>query len=208
MQVTVLGANGKVGRLVVRGLLDEGHSVVAFVHTRSDFADHDRLTVVSGDIHESNDVSKAIAGCDGVISALGSWHTREKNILSSAMERLIPAMRAAHITRIVSLTGAGAFVGEERYTLFEQASHALINAFAPKILRDSEAHIALLQESNLDWTVVRSPVMTESGTEAYALRRSAPLPWQTIHRQAVATCLVQLVQNGEYAEQAPFIVRP
>ncbi|MEO6513333.1 MAG: NAD(P)-binding oxidoreductase [Candidatus Saccharimonadales bacterium] len=207
MQITVFGANGKVGRLVVRKLLDEGHDVIAFIHRHSNLSEHPGLTLVRGDIHDGHDVGQALQGSNAVISTLGSWHTREKNILSSAVERLVPAMRTAGISRIISVTGAGAFTAQDTPNLFDTTQHVLLNTIAPKVLRDGEEHIRLLAESGLDWTVVRSPVMNESGGSAYQLGDHFPLPWQTIRRQAVVDCLVaQLNDTSRYGE-APFITR-
>jgi putative NADH-flavin reductase len=207
MQVTVFGANGKVGRKVVDRLLRDGHRVVAFIHNHSSLGDHQNLTLVRGDVHHGDDISQAIAGSDAVISALGSWHTPDKNILSSAMERLIPAMRAAGIQKIISLTGAGAFAPQDSPNIFETTGHVFLNAMAPKVLRDSEEHIRLLSESGLIWTVVRAPIMTEAGSHNYKLGSHVPLPWATIHREAVVDCLVQLLDNTSHQGSAPFINR-
>jgi putative NADH-flavin reductase len=207
MKVTVLGASGKVGRRVVAKLLDEGHNVAAFIYRHPTLAAHPNLTLMRGDVHSSDDIMRALSGSSAVISALGSWHTPEKNILSSAMERLIPAMRAADIRRIVSVTGASAFAIPDHPRLFDTVQHALVNAAAPKVLRDAEEHMRLLADSGLDWTVVRSPVMNERGESTYQLGPQPPLPWQTIHREAVATCMVKLLEAPAYYGTTPFITR-
>lgn len=207
MQVTVFGANGKVGRLVVKRLLDNDHSVVAFIHEHSDLVDHAKLTLVRGDVHREEDIKRAVKGSNVVISTLSSWHSPDKNVLSSCMERLIPALRHEGITRVISLTGAGAYTSHPNPSLFDSLQHSIFNAIAPKVLRDSEEHIRLLAESGLDCTVVRSPIMTDSGTVGYLLKQQPPMPWQTIHRQAVANCLVNLVLDNSYSKQAPYITR-
>lgn len=207
MHITVFGANGQVGQLVVARLLGDGHSVTALIHHHSSLPADPELTLLAGDIHESQDIADALRGSQAVISCLGSWHTKEKNILSSAMERLIPAMRQAGIRRIISLTGAAALAPHDQPTLWDTAQHALLNAVAPKILRDGEDHIGLLAESGLDWTVIRSPIMNETGTRTYQLHNRPPQPWHTIHRQAVANCLVDLLANASQVNKAPFISR-
>jgi putative NADH-flavin reductase len=181
--------------------------VIAFVHTNLSLPGHSRLQVYRGDVHLDTDVAKAIHGSQAIVNALSSWHAPNKDVLASAMQRLIPAMREEGISRIVSLTGAGAFDSSDSLNLFDKAQHALMNAVAAKVLRDAEDHLQLLRESNLDWTVVRSPIMTESGARQYKLQDSFPLPWQTIHRHAVANCIVDLAEANDYSQQAPFITR-
>jgi putative NADH-flavin reductase len=207
MQVTVLGANGKVGQLVVQYLLDDGYQVVALVHRQNSLRRHARLRVQRGDIHISSDIAEALQGSKAVVSCLSSWHASEKDILSSAIQNLVPVMRIEGISRIVSLTGAGAFTTGDRRDPIDRLGHAFFNTIAPKVLRDAEDHISLLRDSNLEWTVVRSPVMTESGKRKYELQAEPPAAWQTIHRHAVARCLADQVDSRLYLQEAPFIVR-
>src|SRR4051812_42365964 len=100
MQVTVFGASGKVGRLVVAEALQRGYSVKAFVHSRNPFEDSPKLKVVKGDVYDSDDVAKALRGSDAVISCLGSWGSKRRDVLSSAMRMIIPAMTEQKIGRI------------------------------------------------------------------------------------------------------------
>lgn len=81
MQVTIFGANGKIGTLVVTELLARKNSVKAFVHNHATLPENVNLTVVKGDIHSATDVSQALQGSQAVISALGSWGTPQKDIL-------------------------------------------------------------------------------------------------------------------------------
>lgn len=207
MQVTVFGANGKVGQLVVRGLLDRGHSVVAFVHEKNSLPTHSKLGIQKGDIHSSDDIAKAIERSEAVVSVLSSWQAPGKDVLSAAMQRLIPAMRAQNISRVISLTGAIAFDSKDRVGILDNVQHALLNAVSPKVLRDAEDHLRLLRDSGLKWTVVRSPLMVKFGSPAYKLQNVFPAPWATIHYQAVAECIINLVETSEYAQQAPVITR-
>ena len=97
MRITIFGANGRVGHLVVEGAMDAGHDVTAFVHHESKFPKNTKLKVVQGDIHDAKDVARAVKGADVVISALGSWGTKRKDIVSSGMANIIPAMQAAKV---------------------------------------------------------------------------------------------------------------
>ncbi|MDB5176723.1 MAG: NAD-dependent epimerase [Candidatus Saccharibacteria bacterium] len=204
-QLTVFGANGRVGKLVVREALARGYHVVAFVHRHHDFAANPQLTVVRGTIYNRDDVHRAIKGSNAVISALGSWGTPKKDVLSAGMANIIPAMQAQGISRIVSLTGADARVPEDTISLIHQLTYMAITIFAPKIIRDSEKHIAQLHASELDWTVVRSPVMMGGKKTAYHLSAKRPYPWSIVRRHAVATALVELIDNGGYFHGSPFV---
>lgn len=207
MQVTIFGANGKVGSLITTIALDRGLSVVAFSHKSTPSSNSPKLIVRHGDIYNEKDVLEALSGSSIVISALGSWHTSKKNVLSIGMEKIIPAMQEASITRIISLTGADARASGDELSFIHKISHAAIKATNGKIMRDAEIHISLLEKSMLDWTVLRSPVMNESGRSDYRLTNHRPKPWQTINRHAVALSMVDLVFDNNYSRKAPYISR-
>lgn len=202
MIIAVFGASGKVGRLVVDELLARGHEIRAFVH-KTPLENKEGLTICRGDIRNQEDVLGTVTGADAVVSTLSSWHAKEKNVLSTAMSRIIPAMDTALVKRIVTLTGDLALAPSDSPSLFRWFTHSLLNFGAPKVLRDAEDHITLLANSELDWTVVRSPVMTKKTVNTYLLRTTrASL---TIPRLAVATALTDLVESDEWNKSAPFI---
>lgn len=205
MRITVFGASGKVGRLVVARALERHHQVTAFVHSHSPFEPHPQLTIIQGDVHDAAAVRKALTQSEAVISTLGSWHTPSKDIVSSAMRAIIPVLQAGPHKRIVSLTGGGAYAPGDRKTLVYRLGHALFSVVAGKIIRDGEEHIRLLAASSLDWTVLRAPVMTNQHLSSYTLSLRAPAPWQLIPRKAVARALLDQVEGPAYNQRAPYI---
>lgn len=206
MKVLVLGANGRVGSKVVEELLARGHSVVAAIHKNSENVSSKAQTRTI-DITDSTSVKSAIIGCDAVICALSSWGAPKHNILETAMRTVIPALEAAGTRRIVSISGDVARVPGEKVSLPIRIFHVV--AFGPirKVIADSEAHIRMLQESDLDWTVLRPGVMTPSFNGDYILQLTHPLR-PMIPRLAVVNSLVDLVDSQNYIHEAPYISRP
>lgn len=208
MQITVFGATGKVGRLVVSEALSRGHDVVAFVHSSSNFTKNKHLRIVNGDVYNPEAVAEAIQGSSAVISALGSWGTPNKDILKKGIENIIPTMENYKVSRIVSLTGHGANAPGDKFDPLHIVSRWMLVLLAPRILHDGEDHIKQLMASKLDWTVIRSSLMVERGNpDKSTLTLKRPLPLAMIHRKAVATSLVDLAGNIDFNKQAPFIIR-
>ena len=206
-QVTVFGANGRVGRLVVAELVNRGYTVVAFVHNRSHFIETPRLRVISGDIYNAQDVEKALDGSSAVISAPGSWGTPMKNILTVGMKHIIPAMKARDLSTIISLAGADARASGDMLEVVHRVSYPFLTAFIGKILADGERHITLLEKSDLDWTVIRSPIMLKRtpNHDRYTLDVRRPFPWQTVPYRLVALAMVNSLQDRTWSKEAPFI---
>jgi putative NADH-flavin reductase len=202
MKILVFGASGKVGRLVITELLGRGHEVTAFVHSH-ELPDTPHLTSVRGDIYDRSSVQAAIANQEVIISALSSWGSKDKNVLSTAMQMIVPAAEAAGIRRLVSLTGDGAQAAGDSVSFLKHLTHPLLNFLAPKILRDGEDHIEILAHSKLNWVVLRSPVMTNRPAGRYALSvKSAGL---LIPRTTVAKAMTDLAESSEHPGSAPFI---
>jgi putative NADH-flavin reductase len=205
MTITIFGASGNVGRLVTQKLLDQGHQVTALVHRTPPLAGETGLKIVQGDVHDLDAVRSAIAGSDAVVSTLGSWGTPSKDILSAATRNIIEAAQGQNGLRFVSVTGADARAAGDKLGLAHRLTHPLLQLLAKKVLQDSETHLALLEQSQLDWTVIRSPIMTSGGKSTYGLTTDRPLPWATINRQAVADAVVEQIGSSTWGRQAPFI---
>lgn len=203
--VVIFGASGKVGRLLVQYALDDGQHVIAFVHRTKNFDKNPNLTMIEGDIYEPEDVQKALKHADIVLSALGSWGTRRKDVLAMAMKNIIPAMKQENLSRIISLTGAEARARGDDLGLVHRVAHFCIGIVAGKILHDGEKHIELLEHSGLDWTVLRSPIMRSGTNSVYSLTHARPMPWASINRTAVARAMIDQISDG--SSQSALFVR-
>lgn len=73
MKLLVFGASGGTGSRLVQQALEQGHMVTAFARDPAKIlVTHANLRVVRGDILDSDSVDAAVAGQDGVLSALGT----------------------------------------------------------------------------------------------------------------------------------------
>lgn len=205
MQITVFGASGKVGSLVVEEALKRGYRVVAFIHSRDLFSPSARLILQKGDVYEMDDVIQALRGSEAVVSCLSSWGTQRRNVLTAAMRNIIPAAHRQGTTRIISLTGIG--VREQPGALHRLALTLLSSLPAGKVFRDAERHVGLLRSSDADWTVVCSPIMNNIGGPGYRLGLRTGWPLATIARRSVAAALLDQLDSREFIHQTPTIHR-
>lgn len=83
----------------------------------------------------------------------------------------------------------------------------MLSLIAPKILKDGEAHMRLLAESTLDWTVIRSPVMTNKDDAKYRLDINSPSPLATIPRAVVVAALVDYLEDTRFNGVVPHVNR-
>jgi putative NADH-flavin reductase len=209
VRITVFGANGRVGSKVVAEAVKRGHTVRAFVYSTSEhIVPHENIEIMQGDACDAADAAKAVVGAEVVINCLGSWGTKTKDIQTRAMQVIIPGMESAGVKRIISLTGAEARALSDKVTVVGRISHRLFGLFAGKILADGEDHLRQLEKSTLDWTVVRSPAMTDKGQGvSYAFTVKRPTLIATIRRDSVVQSLLDLTELNNQVRNAPFLKR-
>lgn len=72
MRLTILGATGGIGRLLLPLALDQGHEVTAFARAPEKITRNgSRLRVLGGDLFNAQQMTAAIQGSDAVLSAFG-----------------------------------------------------------------------------------------------------------------------------------------
>lgn len=160
MRILIVGASGALGRTLVTQALERGHEVTALVRRPERLAlRHPHLAVVPGNVLDSAAVDAAVAGQEGVISALGHkrWMVPTR-ILSAGTANVVAAMARRGVRRLVCVTSLG--VGDSWwrmglwYTLF----------VLPVILQfyfwDKLRQERLVRASGLDWTIVRPGALT------------------------------------------------
>lgn len=207
MKLIVFGAHGRVGHLIVREAVHRGYEVTAVIYTSDTYNFGDGVRTLRADVHNAEEVAHVLYGQEVVVSALGSWGTPTQDILSSGMEHIIPVMQQHHIKRIISLTGADARTRGDHPSLSAHFMRSLLVLLRPKILKDGEKHIRLLQDSGLDWTVIRSPRMIDGDSQDYVLSRNSAEAWDTVTRSTVATAMLDQVEVVEAIQRAPILHR-
>ena len=71
MHITVSGATGPAGRLVVRRAFDQGHQVTAYARSPAKLDELPALTVIAGGLDDAAAIRAAVSDADAVISLLG-----------------------------------------------------------------------------------------------------------------------------------------
>jgi putative NADH-flavin reductase len=196
MKLVVLGATGGTGLEIVRQAIERGHSVTAFVRSAERLKSHqDRITVKQGDLLNSADLEQVIRDHDAVLSGFGPRVPISKadaDLLQKFAIALTSAMLHAGVRRVVVESVAFLF----RDSIVPPA-YLLGRLFFPGVVADSSAMEQVFRESELDWTFVRPPQLTDKPyTGKYRVREGHLPPFGfTISRADVADFLIKAVEN-------------
>src|SRR5689334_1139954 len=103
MRIFVLGATGRTGRHIVDLGLARGHHLTAFVRSPGKITRRDgALTVVAGDPLRADQMARALAGHDAVLSAIGPTSRdtfRPSTLLTECAASAVAAMTTAGVER-------------------------------------------------------------------------------------------------------------
>src|SRR5438132_5131391 len=101
MNLAVLGATGRTGRLVVEQALAGGHTVTALVRSPEKLTTgSSNLRVVVGEATDTAAVSRALEGADAVISTLGG----NGSVIADSTPALVAAAHRTGVSRVVVLS--------------------------------------------------------------------------------------------------------
>ena len=151
--LVVLGAAGRIGRLVVEQALAAGHPVTALVRSPEKLTlRHPKLRVVVGDTTDSTALSRALAGAEAVISTLGS----RRSVIVDSSRALVTAAREAGVNRVLILSSW--LVQRDHLPAL---TRVLTSVAMGSVITDKVAGEQLIRNSDLDWTIVYPGVLTD-----------------------------------------------
>jgi putative NADH-flavin reductase len=208
MKITIFGATGKVGRHLVDQALDRGDEVTAFVRDASKLTSHprERLKVVQGDVLVPKDVEQAVVGKDAVLSVLGHTKTSPKDVLSEGTKNIVAAMKELGVRRLVSLTGAGVRDPKDEPKLIDRAIGSLLKLLQRDLLEDSIEQAQAIRESDLEWVIVRAPVLNEGEKKGgYRIGYVGKESGTKLSRADVADFMLKQTVDDTYLHQAPMV---
>lgn len=208
-RILVPGATGATGRLIVRDAVADGHAVVALVRPGRRAADLPGAEVEEGDARDEGALSRALAGCDGVVSALGSGASpfREVIVLCVATRAVVAAMARGGVRRLVCITGLGA--GDSRGHGGLLYDRLVLPLLLRNVYRDKDRQEAAIRASALEWVIVR-PVMLNDEPARGRVRAVADLAGVHGGRTAradVARFVVDPLTTDTWLRRAPLVSR-
>ncbi len=207
VKVAVLGATGATGRAIVGEALRQGHAVSALVRSQAKGGALADAELVVGDARDEAALSRAVQGCDAVISALGTPVSplREVTLLSVATAALIRAMRRLAVRRLVCITGMGA--GDSRGHGGLVFDRLIMPMLLRKAYADKDRQEALVRGSDLDWVLVRPTVLNDKPPHDHvrALTDLTGVRGGSIAREDVARFVVKQLTHDTWLDRAPLI---
>lgn len=213
MKIAVFGVSGRTGSLVAREALKRGWKVSGIARDKS------KVTVQGAEItggtpYDKDTVKKALEGCDAVVSTLNLFPSNHGlftkiqtplDFMSVSMRNATAVMKEKGIRRIVLMTALGVGDSYREIPLFFRILTRISNL--KYSYREHDRQEKILEESGLDWTVVRPVMLTDAEDNLpviYNLSGNRKIG-SSITRLAVANFILDCIEKGEFTGQKPGI---
>lgn len=207
MNIAVIAANGRLGKVFVEEALKAGHSIRAGVKGINNLTPHENLKVVVCDATKASDLRALIEKQDVVVSTIGHVKSSMPNVQSVATGAVISIMHDLGISRFVDVTGTGVrFVGD-KVTFIDRLLNFIVQIIDSSRLEDGRKHQKLLKKSKLDWTTVRILKLQNVRSKPFELKLHGPTKWY-VGRREVALAILQVIEEHSFLKQAPILSSP
>ena len=197
------------GRYILQRALEEGYPVKVLARTPEKLEGlGDRITVIQGDARDPEALRRLLKGSDIVITALGpvkSDGAAAQMVSTYATGQVINAMRNSGASRYIVVSGAAVVVPGDERNITGWWMRQLVKLRLGQVLKDKQAEYQLLADSEVDWTLVRCPLIDSEPYES-APRISLLTP-SSFHVRAgeLADFIIREVEVPSYSREAPFI---
>jgi len=208
MKLAIFGATGATGQCLVEQALDQGYDVTAFARNPLALTTrHAHLSIVTGDVFQKAPVEEAVTNQDAVLCTIGghdrlrvalSRHPRQPGLCTVGTRNILDAMKKYDVSRLICLSAWG--IGESKDRLPFVFKHIILPLLMKEEYEDKEAQEQLIEQSTLDWTIVR-PARLTNGPHTGSYRMKSILEFSrqsSISRADVADCMLKQLTDQTF----------
>src|SRR6185312_1664737 len=210
MKIALIGATGFVGSAILKEALDRGIQVTAIARHPEKIKAQDHLTIVKGDVKESDKLSETFKGNDVVVSAYNAGWTNPDlyNEFLQGSQSIQNTVKKSGVKRYIVIGGAGSLFIAPDIQLVDTSEFP--QAWKPGALSARDYLNVLKNEKELDWTFVSPAIEMNEGnpgerTGVYRTGLDNPV-FDANHKSYIsvfdlAVAIVDEVENPKHIRQ-------
>lgn len=204
-KIAVIGGTGKSGTYLVQKLLHKGYSLKLLIRNPENFIlNNPLIETAKGDVRDEEAVHSFMESCDVVISTLGQ-PKGEKSIFSDATQNIIHTMNYYGIKRYIVTTGLSVNTSMDQKNDHVKMATEWMYQNYPETTSDKQKEYQLLLESNLDWTLVRLPLINVTDSHFPIGTSLTDCKGENISSADLAAFLVSQIEDSSYVKKSPFL---
>jgi nucleoside-diphosphate-sugar epimerase len=207
--IAVFGATGRTGSELIKQALDQGYSIKALVRTPSKIrATGSKLQIIQGSATDAAKVDETIKGVDAVVSVLGMVKGSAPDLKVVSTCHIVSAMHTHGVKRFLKMASAPLGVpGEgDNPGLGQKLMSGLIRILMKTPADDDVISCEQLKKSDLEWTIVRAPMLTNAALETSEYKiGNIGSGGRSVSRASVAAFILDELALGRYMRKSPLV---
>jgi putative NADH-flavin reductase len=208
MQITILGAAGRIGKEVVKQALKAGYQVKVMVRSSDKLGDlKEKVEIIQGNLLDPLSVGKAMNGSKVVINLSGAAKEPDQVIKFQGIGKiLVEKLKEQGISRLINISAAVAILPAERLEFRRKVLRFITYIFYKEMkeVQDTVMEI-ILKEKDIDWTLIRPAFISDKTGNGNILIDDKKLPGLTVTLQDLGKFIVDQVGSSEWIRKAPMI---
>ncbi len=209
--IALFGGSGRTGVPFIKNSLND-YKIKALIRNPEKVEiRHKNLEVIQGDVMNLTDINACISGADVVVSLIGHDKNSPASFQTKAVETILESMKNHKVSRIISLTGGG--VRDEKVdnpgfmdNLVVFVMKNLAGKGTRNALEDGISHTKAIRRSDLEWTIVRAPMLTREAAKGnIEVGSVGSVKGFKLTREDLAEFLYREIAEKKYIRQMPFV---
>ncbi len=198
MKIAILGATGRTGVNFVKQALGQGYSVTALVRSPEKMGMSDpNLTVIKGDVLNSDDVAQTVSKQDAVFIALGTGEAPIKStIRTDATQVVVDVLKSiGEKPLVVVLSSLGVGDSQKQLPFYLRP---ILNFMYRHVFADHGTQEAVMHASGLPWTILRPTSLNDKVGQGTLKATEAPhsvSALASIAREDVAAFALKVIEK-------------
>ncbi|HIY92495.1 NAD(P)H-binding protein [Companilactobacillus sp. HBUAS56275] len=201
-KILILGANGKIARIVEQRLLNNKNFELTLLLRNSNrlkqLESANNMTIVDGSVSDTKLLKSLMKGMDIVYANLnGSMEQWAKNIVES--------METSDVKDLIWITGSGLY-----HEVPDPFGSWVENYVGHESKEDTRRAASIIESSDLNYTIIRAAYMTNDREIDYELtKKGDQFKGTMISRASIADFVIKIIKDPEkYSNESFGISKP
>jgi putative NADH-flavin reductase len=158
-RIVIFGSTGGTGQELVTQALKGNYRVTAFARSPEKLNVSDtNLKVIQGDVLNLEDVCRAVENQDVVLCSIGMPDSDKSMLRTKGTVNIIKAMEKQGMNRLICQSTLG--IGDSKVALPWLMKFIIVPLILKTAFKDHEIQESKIENSKLDWTIVRPAGLT------------------------------------------------
>lgn len=208
MKVAIVGGSGNVGRFLIQRAPEAGYQVRILMRSPNKITlSNGKIEVVQGDARDIASIRSLLQDCDAVLNALGQREQYEYEVptFSIATDHVLTVMKELGIRWCILVRGFSVDAPGDHKDLRTRLFSTLVRCLIHEIWVDWQKELDTLLSSDVEWTLVRLPMVVDEPPSGQVRVNLASSPGKKITGYDLANFVVAQLAEPTYVGKAPFI---